>query len=133
MKILVDTSVWIDFFNGISSLSKMALHNLLEAEEDICISDYILTETLQGFKDDKEFEAAKRHLLNFPIYRLKVPESYIHAAQIYRACRKKGVTIRKTADCLIAQTAIEFRLFLLHNDNDFDRIASICNLRILPT
>ncbi len=133
MKILVDTSVWIDFFNDVSSLPKIALHNLLQAEEDICISDYILTETLQGFKDDKEFEAAKRHLLNFPIYRLKVPESYIHAAQIYRACRKKGVTIRKTADCLIAQTAIEFRLFLLHNDNDFDRIASICNLRILPT
>ncbi|RZB35865.1 MAG: hypothetical protein SRB2_02663 [Desulfobacteraceae bacterium Eth-SRB2] len=100
--VIDDTSVWIDFFNGISSLSKMALHNLLEAEEDICISDYILTETLQGFKDDKEFEAAKMHLLNFPIYGLKVPESYIHAARLYRSCRKKGVTIRKTADCLIA-------------------------------
>jgi len=111
----------------------MALHNLLEAEEDICISDYILTETLQGFKDSKEFEAAKKHFLNFPIYRLKVPESYIHAARLYRACRKKGVTIRKTADCLIAQSAIEHRLILLHNDNDFDRIASICNLRIFPT
>ena len=133
MKILVDTSVWIDFFNGISSLSKIALHNLLQAEEDICISDYILTETLQGFKDDKEFEAAKGHLLTFPIYGLKVPESYIQAAQLYRKCRKKGVTIRKTADCLIAQSAIEHRLFLLHNDKDFDRIASICNLRIFPT
>ena len=133
MKILVDTSVWIDFFNGISSRSKIALHNLLETEEDICISEYILTEILQGFKDDKEFESAKRHLLNFPVYGLKAPESYIHAAQLYRACRKKGVTIRKTADCLIAQSAIEHGLFLLHNDSDFDRIASICNLRIFPT
>ncbi|MFO7970666.1 MAG: PIN domain nuclease [Desulfobacterales bacterium] len=133
MKILVDTSVWIDFFNGISSLSKIALHNLLETEEDICISEYILTEILQGFKDDKEFESAKRHLLNFPVCGLKVPESYIHAARLYRACRKKGVTIRKTADCLIAQSAIEHGLFLLHNDSDFDRIASICNLRIFPT
>ena len=133
MKILVDTSVWIDFFNGVLSPPKIALHNLLQVEEDICISDYILTETLQGFKNDKEFEAAKRHLLNFPIYRLNVPQSYIHAAQLYRACRKKGVTIRKTADCLIAQTAIEHGLFLLHNDNDFDLITSICNLRILPS
>lgn len=133
MKILVDTSVWIDFFNGVSSPSKIALHNLLQVEENICISDYILTETLQGFKNDKEFEAAKRHLLNFPIYRLNVPQSYIQAAQLYRACRKKGVTIRKTADCLIAQTAIEHELLLLHNDNDFDLITSICNLRILPS
>lgn len=132
MKILVDTSVWIDFFNGVSSPSKIALHNLLQIEGDICISDYVLTETLQGFKDDKEYEAAKKHLLNFPVYRLKFPESYIQAAQLYRSCRNKGITIRKTADCLIAQTAIEHRLFLLHNDNDFDRISSICNLQIFP-
>ncbi len=131
MKILVDTSVWIDFFNGIPSQPKILLHDLLHSEEAICISDYILTETLQGFKDDKEFETAKTHLLKFPVYSLKSPESYIHAAELYRTCRKKGLTIRKTADCLIAQTAIEHKLFLLHNDSDFEQIASICELRML--
>lgn len=89
-----------------------------------------MTETLQGFKDDKEFEAAKACLLNFPICRLETPESYILAAELYRKLRKRGLTIRKTADCLIAQTAIEHQLTLLHNDKDFDHIASNCELNI---
>ncbi len=130
MKILVDTSVWIDFFNGTPSQPKLILHNLLQSEEFVCISDYILTETLQGFKDDKEFEAAKASLFNFPVYRLATPESYIHAAELYRKLRKRGLTIRKTADCLIAQTAIEHQLSLLHNDKDFDQLALNCELNI---
>ena len=130
MKILVDTSAWIDFFNGISSSPRVSLRKLLEAEEEICISNYILTETLQGFKDDKEFKAAKKHLLNLPILGLAFPELYISAAQLYRTCRKRGITIRKTADCLIAQTAIEHGVPLLHNDKDFDRIASVSSLQI---
>ena len=75
---------------------------------------YILAETLQGFKDDREFKAAKKHLLLLPILRLAQPELYISAAQLYRTCRKQGLTIRKTADCLIAQTAIEHDAHLLH-------------------
>ena len=133
MKILVDTSVWIDFFNGVSSVPRVSLRKLLEAEEEVCISSYILAETLQGFKNEREFEAAKRHLLYLPILDLTNPESYISAAQLYRTCRKRGVTIRKTADCLIAQTAIEHGVPLLHNDKDFDRIASVSSLQIFPT
>ena len=133
MKILVDTSVWIDFFNGISSAPKMTLRKLLEAEEEVCVSSYILTETLQGFKDDREFEAAKRNLLYLPILGLAETESYVNAAQMYRTCRKQGLTIRKTADCLIAQTAIEHDIPLLHNDKDFDRIASVTRLQVFPT
>ena len=133
MKILVDTSAWIDFFNGISNSPRVSLRKLLEAEEEVCISNYILTETLQGFKDDKEFKAAKKHLLNLPILGLAFPELYISAAQLYRTCRKRGITIRKTADCLIAQTAIEHGVPLLHNDKDFDRIASVSSLQIFPT
>ena len=133
MKILVDTSVWIDFFNGISSSPKMTLRKLLEAEEEVCISSYILTETLQGFKDDREFEAAKRNLLHLPILSLAEPTSCVNAAQLYRTCRKQGLTIRKTADCLIAQTAIDHGVALLHNDKDFDRIASVTRLQIFPT
>ncbi|MCF8084212.1 MAG: PIN domain nuclease [Deltaproteobacteria bacterium] len=133
MKILVDTSVWIDFFNGFSSAPQVALRELLKAEEEVCISGYILAETLQGFKDETEFKLAKRHLLHLPILGLSIPDAYISAASLYRTCRKQGATIRKTADCLIAQTAIQYGMPLLHNDKDFDRIASVSSLRIYPS
>jgi predicted nucleic acid-binding protein len=133
LKILVDTSVWIDFFNGVSSAPRVSLRKLLEAEEEVCIPSYILAETLQGFKNEREFEAARTHLLHLPILDATTPEKYISAAQPYRTCRKRGVTIRKTADCLIAQTAIEHGAPLLHNDKDFDRIASVNSLQIFPT
>ena len=128
--ILVDTSVWITFFNGISTVPVDLLQDLIEGEEDVCISDYILTEILQGFKKDEDFELARKFLLRFPIYSLEGPLTYIEAAQIYRKCRKQGITIRKTADCIIAQTAIENELSLLHDDADFDRIASVTKLKI---
>ena len=128
--ILVDTSVWIDFFNGAPSLLVDLLEVLLEEEENVCISDYILTEILQGFKRDKDFGIARKFLLKFPVYSLEGPSSYIRATQIYRKCRKQGITIRKTADCIIAQTAIENKLNLLHDDADFDRIASVTSLTI---
>lgn len=130
--ILVDTSVWIKFFNDIDATSVYLLEGLIESEEDICISEYILTEVLQGFKKDRDFELAQDHLLHFPIYSLDTLKSYIQAAQIFRKCRKQGITIRKTADCIIAQTAIENKLILLHDDTDFDRIALVCPLKIYP-
>jgi predicted nucleic acid-binding protein len=89
LKILVDTSAWIDFFNGVSSAARVCLSKLLEAEEEICISNYILAETLQGFRDDDEFERAKAHLLHLPILSLTTTELYISAAQLYRTCRKR--------------------------------------------
>jgi predicted nucleic acid-binding protein len=128
--VLIDTSVWIDFFNGLETVATQLFENLIWSEEDVYISDYILTEVLQGFKVHREFALAKKHLLKFPICSMKNTNSYIKAAQIYRLCRKKGITIRKTADCIIAQTAIENGLFLLHNDTDFDLISSICPLKI---
>lgn len=130
MEILVDTSVWVDFFNGINSPGTGSLQEMLEAEDPICISDVILAETLQGFRNNDEFESVKTHLLHFPIYSLQSPEGYIRAAQLYRTCRKKGVTIRKTIDCLIAQIALDHGLILLHQDNDFDKIASVSGLRV---
>lgn len=128
--ILIDSSVWIPFFNGTETKPVRILEKIIAEEEDVCISDYILTEVLQGFKRERDFVSAHRHLMTFPVYSLRSPDAYIDAAQIYRMCRKKGMTIRKTADCLIAQTAIEHDLYLLHDDDDFDRIASVCPLRI---
>lgn len=130
MKILVDSSVWIDFFNGTSSPFRSCLRNLLEKEEEVCISDFILTEILQGLKSDKDFALAKSHLLDFPILRVSSPDSYIKAADLYRSCRKQGLTVRKTVVCLIAQTALEHQASLLHNDRDFEHIASVSTLNI---
>ena len=103
---------------------------MLEAEDPICISDVILAETLQGFRSNEDFESVKTHLLHFQIYSLQSPEGYIRAAQLYRTCRKQGATIRKTIDCLIAQIALDQGLILLHQDNDFDKIASVSGLRV---
>ena len=128
--ILVDTSVWIEFFNGMDTAGVRMLEDLIEREEEVCISNYILTEVLQGFRRDRDFELAQTHLLLFPVYSLKGMDSYVKAAQIYRKCRKYGITIRKTADCIIAQTAIENKLLLLHNDSDFDKMAPVSGLKI---
>ena len=131
--IMIDSSVWIDFFNGSEEDAVSALVRLIDDEEEIYISEIILTEVLQGFKDDREYEEARQCLLRFPIARLRDTNSYLEAAQIFRQCRKQGITIRKTADCLIARTAIENDLFLLHQDSDFDRIAMVCPLKIFAT
>ena len=123
--ILVDTSVWIEFFRGTASPARKILHRLLEEEEDLCLTEIILTEILQGVKKNEDFQRLTDYLLEFPIYSLQGVHSYIQAAEIYRRCRKKGVTIRKVVDCLIAQVAIENGLLLFHNDRDFDLMAKV--------
>jgi predicted nucleic acid-binding protein len=128
--ILVDTSVWIDFLNGVNSEERHALHGLIEAEEAISITEIILTEILQGIRDDGYFNRVKDALLEFPIHQPKGPETYLKAAGIYRDCRKKGKTVRKTTDCIIAAICIEKSLTLLHKDTDFDRIETCANLRV---
>ena len=125
--ILVDTSVWIDFLRGTGSKYQRALHQLIEKGESISIADIILTEILQGIKSDKDFKRTKDYLLAFPLYSLKDVDSYVEAARLYRACRKRGLTIRRPIDCMIARIAIENHLILFHNDRDFDAIANATN------
>jgi len=128
--ILVDTSIWIDFFNKEKSTQAKKLEALIEQEESICLVDLILTEILQGIKDDILFEKTRDHLLNFPIFKAKSLDTYIYAADIYRLCRKKGLSIRKTIDSLIASIALENNLEIFHNDRDFDNIALCTRLKI---
>lgn len=130
--ILVDSSVWIPFFSNGKGGVVSALETLIDDEAEVYLSEYILTEVLQGFREDSEYEAARRCLLRFPLARLRDTASYLEAAQIYRRCRRQGITIRRTADCIIARTAMENDLHLLHQDGDFDRIASVCPLKIYP-
>lgn len=122
--ILVDTSVWIDFLKGNNSRQRQVLHKLIEEEEDISLTEIILTEILQGIKKDKDFQKIKKYLLEFPILKPNGIETYIKAAQIYRGCRKNDRKVGKRAYCIIAAICIEKGLTLLHKDSDFDSIGA---------
>ncbi len=123
--ILVDTSVWIDFLIGSRSSHRRLLHTLLEEEQDLCLTEIIVTEILQGIRSDAEYKKVKSLLKEFPIYSLAGMPSFLHAAMIYRKCRKIGYTIRSTIDCMIAVVALENRLDLLAKDRDFQSIAKV--------
>lgn len=129
--ILVDTSVWIDFLRGIDSPQRRTLHRLLQEEEDISITEIILTEILQGIKTDQDFETLRGYLLELPIHRPGGTQTYLRAAQIYRDCRKSGKTARKTIDCIIASICLENDLTLLHKDSDFDIISACAGLKVM--
>lgn len=116
--ILVDSSVWIDYFNGNRTWQTDLLDELL-SHVPIIIGDLILTEVLQGFKSDKDFNAAKDHLEALPFRQIGGYEVALKSAQNYRILRKKGVTVRKTIDMIIATFCIIEGLTLLHDDRDF--------------
>jgi len=116
--ILVDSSVWIDYFNGVDNEETDKLDATLGLEE-VAIGDLILTEVLQGFKVDKEFRIAKEVLTSLTIFELLGSALAIKSANNFRKLRKKGITIRKTADVLIATYCIENKIPLLFTDKDF--------------
>ncbi|GBE15550.1 ribonuclease VapC11 [bacterium BMS3Abin14] len=103
----------------------------LRQKSVILITDIILTEILQGIKNDVKFKSAKDYLLEFPIYGPKNTGTYTRAAQLYRDCRKKGKTVRKTIDCIIAAICIENDLALLHKGADFNSIEACTALRVI--
>ena len=129
--ILVDTSVLIDFFKGVKNSSTDKFKSILIQKIPFGINSFIFQEVLQGAKSEKEYRLLRQYLETQRFYHPKDPiEFFAKAARIYFKCRKKGVTIRSTIDCIIAQTAIEHDLFLLHNDTDFDAMATIVPLKI---
>ncbi len=128
--ILIDSSAFIEFLNRTGSPFDREIERLINEDEDLAVADIILTETLQGIKDDIEYREVKESLLSFPLYSMKGIDSYIAAAELYRKCRKKGFTVRSTVDLLIAQIAIENDLILMHNDKDFDAIANVSGMKV---
>ena len=128
-KILVDTTVWIDFLRGVNSIQVNLFEKALNDRLDIYICDVIKMEVLQGITGDKEFNAVKSTLNNY-LDAPMAPKSYLMAADIYRKARKAGYTIRKSIDCIIAAVAIDNKLELLHNDKDFDSIEKITTLKV---
>ena len=116
--IFLDSTVLIDYFNGSSNWQVEKLESIL-GQELVVIGDYVLTEVLQGFRSDKEFQKAKTILLSFPCFDIAGKEIAIQSAKNFRYLRKKGITVRKTIDVITATFCIENNFTLLHNDKDF--------------
>jgi predicted nucleic acid-binding protein len=120
--ILVDTSVWIDFFAGRDLPHVATLEQFILDNQDLALCGIILTEILQGIADDATHRRVRRYL--GPLIMLPMPEAvFVQAADIYRQLRKQGITIRKTNNCIIAAAALDHDCQLLHNDKDFVPIA----------
>lgn len=118
MRVLVDTSVWIDFFRGTTSDKVTKLEELIRQKEDICCCGFILTEVLQGIREEKAFADTKRLFDNL-LYLADDRSTFELGAGIYRELRRKGATIRSPIDCLIAAAVVQHGVNLLENDRDF--------------
>lgn len=116
--IFVDSSVWIDYFNGTNSPEVEKLDSLLGVEP-ISTGDLILAEVLQGFSSDKDYKTAKNLLTSLTIFNMLDTNIAIKSADNFRLLRKKGITVRKTVDTIIATFCIQNKLALLHTDKDF--------------
>ena len=127
--VLVDTTVWIDFFADRNEPHVATLQELIENEVDLSLCGVILAEVLQGIRSDTNYIKTKEYLGDLIFLPMR-QATFLRAAEVYRSLRKKGITIRKPVDCMIASVAIEYDIHLLHNDRDFDYIAKHSKLRI---
>ena len=128
--VLIDTTVWIDFFAGKSTPQVSVLELLLSEGKDVCTCGIVLAEVLQGLRDDRTYRKIKSYFGNL-IYLQMNQNAFVKSADMYRSLRKKGITIRKSLDCMIAAVAISHHVQLLHNDRDFDPIEKQCGLNVV--
>lgn len=128
--LIVDSTVWVDYFNGIRNQQTDYLHQIVD-QTPIIIGDLILAEVLQGFRDDTDFEKARRIFSKFLQAEMVNPDLAVQSARNYRLLRRKGITVRKTIDSLIATYCIENEHDLLHNDGDFDGYEKHLGLRVI--
>jgi predicted nucleic acid-binding protein len=128
--LVVDSTVWIDYFNGVENPQTDYLHAIVD-KTPILIGDLILAEVLQGFRDDADFEKARRALRRYTQTGMVNPDLALQSARNYRMLRRSGVTVRKTMDSLIATFCIENEHDLLHTDSDFDGYEKHLGLRVV--
>jgi len=117
--ILVDSSVWVDYFTGKHTPATDRL-DLLLGNELVAIGDLMLTEVLQGFRADRDYRQARKMLLSLTVLNILDTTIALKSAANFRALRKRGITVRKTSDAIIATYCIENGLPLLHSDKDFE-------------
>ena len=130
--LIFDTSVWIDFFRNKSSPQSDLLTAYVENNDPVLLTPTILQEILQGIQNDNQYHQVKETLSYFSILQIAPVVASIGAAELYRSLRKKGLTIRKGNDCLIAFYEIECSTPLVHIDGDFDRTSEHTNLQTWP-
>ena len=123
--VLIDTSAWIDYFRNANKLVQSYLDN-----DEVCTTDIIIMEFLQGIRDDKSYKELKEWFLMLPNLKLTQTE-LLSATEIYRNCRKQGLTVRKSIDCIIAAVAIANNVTLIGIDSDFELIAKVCRLNYI--
>ena len=128
--VLVDSGVWIDFFNDTPSPQIDQFVSLVQHGQALS-GDLILTEVMQGFRTEGDFQVAKRLMSEFTTVQLVNRTLAIESATNYRTLRRKGITIRKTIDCLIATWCIENNVPLLHSDKDFEPFEQLLGLVVL--
>jgi predicted nucleic acid-binding protein len=129
--LLVDTSVWIDFFAGRDTPQTRVFKDAVREGADVALTGLLLAEILQGVPSDSEFAKLRKVLSSFRILRPGSEETYVRAAGLYRTGRKRGVTIRSLIDCLIAAIAMEQEATVLHRDRDFYRISGYTPLKTI--
>ena len=127
--ILVDSSVWIDYFKGTITPQTDKLDKML-GHAPLAIADLILTEVLKGFANERDFNKARKMLSSLTVVQLGGQKIAIQAAKNFRELGVLGVTVRKTIDTVIATRCIESGYELLHNDRDFDAFAKHLGLRV---
>jgi predicted nucleic acid-binding protein len=130
--IIVDSSIWIDYFNGKITPQTDWLDSSL-GNTPIIVGDLILAEVLQGFQKNKDFRVVRDLLLGMPFMAMGGRVLALQSAMNYRSLRKKGVTVRKTIDVMIGTFCIHYQLPLLHDDRDFDPMVRFLGLKIIDT
>ena len=128
--VLVDSSVWINYFNGQVTWQTEILDQML-LQIPVLTGDLILTEVLQGFKNDKDYKKAKEAMSILSCKQMGGYELAIKSAENYRKLRKKGITVRKTIDIIIGTFCINENIPLLHDDKDFEPIAEYLSLKTI--
>ena len=127
--LIFDTSVWIDFLRNKSNPPSDLLTSYIESNDQVLLTPTILQEVLQGIREDAQYQHIKDILSYFTTLQHPPIQASIGAAELYRSLRKKGLTIRKSNDCLIAFYAIEFSIAIAHSDSDFDLISKHTKLK----
>jgi predicted nucleic acid-binding protein len=122
VKVLVDTSAWVDFLNGSSSAEGEAVADLLRGDDEPCTCGIVVAEVFQGLRRERGREAIRRSFEDLVFLEPSGIRVYLRAAHLYRSLREKGKTIRSTVDCIIAATAEEAGCALLARDRDIDAI-----------
>jgi predicted nucleic acid-binding protein len=129
--VIADSSVWIEYFRATGSRANHALRELIAtAADELATTEVVIMELLAGARHDAEYRTVNRVAASVRLLPVEGLHDYVAAAELFRACRRRGLTIRRMADCLIAAVAIRTGAQILHQDHDFDSLAQHSRLRL---